>query len=49
MIEMMLLGLAAYRAGKKLEYDGEKGEVTNAPEANALLTKEYREGWTMNG
>jgi hypothetical protein len=49
MIEQMLLGLVAYRAGKKIEYDGAAGRVTNAPEANALLSKPYREGWTLNG
>ncbi len=49
MIEQMLLGLVAYRAGKKIEYDGAAGRVTNAPEANALLSRHYREGWTLNG
>lgn len=49
MIEQMHLGLAAYRAGKKLEYDGKTGRVTNDPSANSLLTKEYRKGWTING
>jgi predicted dehydrogenase len=47
--EMMVLGLAAYRAGKKLDYDGEKGAVTNSAEANDLLRREYREGWVVNG
>ncbi len=49
MIETMLLGLVAYRAGKKISYDGDKGVVTDNPEANALLSKKYREGWTLNG
>ena len=48
-IEMMLLGLVAYRVGKKLEYDGAAGRVTNSPEANDLLSKKYRQGWTLNG
>ncbi len=48
-IEMMLLGLVAYRVGKKLEYDGATGQVKNSPEANALLRKQYRQGWTLNG
>ena len=47
--EMMLLGLVAYRVGKKLDYDPEKGRVKNSDEANALLSKEYRKGWTLNG
>ena len=29
MIEQMLLGLVAYRVGKKIEYDGTTGRVTN--------------------
>lgn len=49
MIEQMLLELAAYRAGKKLDYDGKTGKITNDSAANSLLTKEYRKGWTMNG
>ena len=49
MIEQMLLGLVAYRIGKKLEYDGKTGRVTNSPEANELLHRKYREGWTLNG
>ncbi|MCC6265180.1 MAG: Gfo/Idh/MocA family oxidoreductase [Bryobacterales bacterium] len=49
MIEQMMLGLVAHRAGKKLEYDGAAGRITNAPEANAYLAREYRKGWTLNG
>ena len=37
MIEKMLLGLVAYRVGKKINYDGAAGNVTNCPEANELL------------
>ena len=49
MIEQMLLGLVAYRVGKKLNYDGAAGRVTNCPEANELLRRKYRAGWTLNG
>jgi predicted dehydrogenase len=49
MIEQMLLGLVAHQVGKKLEYDPATGKVTNAPEANALLKRTYRSGWTLNG
>ncbi len=49
MIEQMLLGLVAYRAGKKISYDGAAGRVTDNPEADALLKRTYREGWTLNG
>lgn len=48
-LEQMLLGLVAYRAGKKIEYDGTAGRITNAPEANALLRRDYRAGWALNG
>ena len=48
-IEMMHLGLVAYRVGKKLDYDGATGRVTNSAEANALLSREYRPGWTLDG
>ena len=49
MIEMMLLGLVAYRVGKKIKYDGAAGHVTDCPEANELLACTYRPGWTLNG
>ena len=49
MAEMMLLGLAAYRAGKKLEYNPAKGLVTDNAEANKYLSRKYRKGWTLNG
>jgi hypothetical protein len=49
MIEMMLLGLVAYRVGRKIKYDGAAGRVTDCPEANELLRHTYRDGWTLNG
>ena len=49
MIEQMILGLVAYRVGQRIEYDGAAGRVTNSPEANALLSRKYRDGWTLNG
>ena len=49
MIEMMLLGLVAYRVGRKIKYDGAAGQVTDCPEANELLSRTYRTGWTLNG
>ena len=49
MLEMMLLGLVAYRVGKKLDYDGAAGKVTNSAEGNDLLRKQYRAGWTLAG
>ena len=45
--ETVLLGTVAYRIGKPLEWDAQNLKVTNAPEAEALIHPEYREGWTM--
>lgn len=47
--ETMLLGLVALRAGqgKKILYDGPRMLVTNVPEANQYLTREYRRGWEV--
>jgi len=48
--ETMLLGNIAVRTKEKnmiLEWDGDKGEITNLPEANELLHIPYREGWTL--
>jgi hypothetical protein len=49
MMEQMLLGLVAHRVGKKLEYDGATGRVTNSTEANDYLKRQYRANWTLNG
>jgi predicted dehydrogenase len=49
LIEQMLLGHVAYRVGKKIEYDGSVGRVRNSDEANALLSRQYRPGWTLEG
>ncbi len=49
MMEMMFLGLVAYRAGEKITYDGKKGKVVGNSEANALLKRKYRDGWPLNG
>ena len=40
--EMVHLGNVAIRAGKKIEYDSVKGEITNVPEANQYLKRTYR-------
>ena len=47
--EAMALGVAAMRAGagRKLYYDAEKMQFTNAADANRLLTREYRKGWEL--
>ena len=45
--ETMLLGMVAMRAGQPIRYDGRLGRITNAPGANRLLDRDYREGWTL--
>ncbi len=45
--ESVLLGNVAYRVGKKLEWDAKTLTATNAPEADALIRKDYREGWEV--
>ena len=47
--ETMLLGVVALRTGqgRKIVYDGETGRVTNVPEANQFLQREYRQGWSL--
>jgi hypothetical protein len=47
--ETMLLGIVALRAGqgKKILYDGERGQITNVSDANQYLTREYRAGWAI--
>ena len=49
MIETILVGMAAYRAGKKIKYDSVAGKVIGDSEANALLSRKYRDGWTLHG
>ena len=49
LIEQMLLGLVAYQVGAKIQYDGASGHVTNNAKANALLSRKYRPGWTLDG
>jgi len=45
--EMILLGCVALKMDRKLEWDGENMVVTNEPEANRYVTREYREGWEL--
>jgi hypothetical protein len=43
--EIGLAGVVALRAGKSLEWDGEKMRATNAPEADRFINTPYREKW----
>ncbi|MGB1129520.1 MAG: Gfo/Idh/MocA family protein [Haloferula sp.] len=49
MIETMLLGLVAYRAGGEIQYDPQSGKVTNDDKANSYLSRRYRDGWSLQG
>ncbi|HTQ95285.1 MAG TPA: Gfo/Idh/MocA family oxidoreductase [Candidatus Acidoferrum sp.] len=43
--ETMLLGVVSLRAGKKIVYDSQNMRVTNVPDANQYLSRQYRTGW----
>ncbi len=45
--EFVQFGRVALFAGKKVEYDFKRGEITNDRALDALLTKQYREGWAL--
>jgi len=45
--EVMLLGIVALRAGKKIYYDGPNMRITNVLAANDFLRREYRQGWSI--
>jgi len=45
--EMCMLGNAALRAGKKIDWDGPGFKITNDEAANKLLHREYRQGWML--
>jgi hypothetical protein len=41
------LASIAYRLGKKLQWDAANMRCPNAPEADRLIRREYRKGWTL--
>jgi len=45
--EIMLLGVVALNAGKKIQYDGASMKVTNVADSDALLKRAYRAGWEL--
>ena len=45
--EMVLLGCVAMRARKRIEWDGSNMKITNVPQANKFLRREYRLGWEL--
>lgn len=48
MSEAVVLGNLAIRLpDQKLDWDGEKMEITNLPEANKYINEPYRDGWNL--
>ena len=45
--EVCMLGNVAVRAGRKLLWDGPRMKITNDENANRLLHRQYRKGWTL--
>jgi hypothetical protein len=45
--EMVLLGVLAMRTGRRLEWDGQAGRITNHPELNRLVEISARPGWRV--
>ena len=45
--EAVNLYAAALRSGKNLKYDASKKEITNVPDANKYLIRNYRKGWSL--
>jgi hypothetical protein len=45
--EMVLLGVLAMRTGKRIEWDGKNGRVTNDPALNKLVAVAARSGWKV--
>ncbi len=45
--EFVLLGNVALFAGQPIEYEPTTGKIVNAPEANELLHRPYRQGWQL--
>ena len=45
--ETILLGTIAVRVDRKLRWDAANARFVDAPEADALLSREYREGWKL--
>lgn len=42
-----LAAVSLRMGGRRLRFDAEKAAVTNVPEANRYLTREYRKGWEL--
>jgi predicted dehydrogenase len=47
LVEHNLLGTVAFRVQKKLDWDAANLKARNCPEADPLIRRPYREGWTL--
>jgi len=45
--ETILLGAVSLRAKKRVEYDSINMKITNDPEVDKFLTRDYRQGWEI--
>jgi hypothetical protein len=45
--EMVLLGTLAVRLRKKIQWDATAMKAAGAPEADALIRRQYRQGWQL--
>jgi hypothetical protein len=45
--ESNLLGIVAYRVGKRLDWDPAALKARNCQEADRLIRPTYRDGWTL--
>ena len=42
---MALLGMISLKAGRSIDWDGEKEQIIGDPEASKLLKRQYRAPW----
>jgi hypothetical protein len=47
LVEAMLLGIVAMRAGEKVKWDPKNLRVSNSPKANRFIRRVYRKGWEL--
>ena len=45
--ETVLLGNVALRLGKRIHWDAQKMQAKSCPEAEPLITRPYRDGWSL--
>ncbi len=47
LVESNLVGVLAYRLGRRIEWDPVNLKAKNCPEAERIIHKEYRKGWAL--